>query len=157
MSLLNGLRRDLADNNVSTWEEKAPVGLSPTERRDLIENVRELAQTEMRNAFVIVKEPGYADRQIFDPNAVLAKIRAISAPVADEIATRYATAKIYRTASVAAGYSKLEKELLASGSEADVSGIAADAEADGYEFGGDRVKKQVKRRVQIPPAMMQKP
>jgi len=83
-------------------------------------------------------------------NPTLEKINAISPQVADEIATRYATNKIYTTKAVAEAYPQMERALLHDGSEADLGDLAADAEAEGYEFGGDRVKRPMKRRVVIP-------
>jgi Phytanoyl-CoA dioxygenase (PhyH) len=45
---------------------------------------------------------------------------------------------------------QMERALLRDGSEADIRGLAIDAKADGYEFGGEKVKRPVKRRVVIP-------
>src|SRR5258708_16608432 len=58
---------------------------------------------------------------------------AISLAVADEIASRYATNKIYTTRAVAEAYPHLERALLRDGSEADLAGLDADAWAEGYE------------------------
>lgn len=151
VTLLNGLRRDLAGNTFSTFETGQPLKISPTTRRDLIDNIRELAQLEMRNAFVIMKEPGYAGRPLISPQTAMDKIHALSPTVADEIATRYATSKIYSTEAVAAAYPELQRSLVSEGSEADVAGLAFDARADGYEFGGERVKKPPKRRLTVQP------
>jgi hypothetical protein len=150
VTILNGLSRDLVDNNVTRWQDKEPLKLNAGSRRDLLDNVRELKQMEMRNAFVIMKEPGYANRALLDTAPTLEKIYAISPAVADEIASRYATNKIYTTKSVAEAYPQMERALLRDGSEADLGGLAADAKAEGYEFGGEKVKKPQKRRVVIP-------
>jgi hypothetical protein len=150
VTILNGLRRDLVNDNLTRWENKEPLKLNAASRRDLLDNVRELAQMEMRNAFVIMKEPGYANRALFDTMPVLEKIDTISPQVADEIATRYATNKIYTTRAVALAYPALERELLQAGSEADLAGLAADAKAEGYEFGGEKAKRPMKPRVKIP-------
>lgn len=74
-----------------------------------------------------------------------------TASVADEIETRYATAKIYTTDAAAAAYPKLRQHLARDGSQADVASLAFDARADGFEFGGERAKKPQKRRLQIVP------
>jgi hypothetical protein len=151
VTLLNGLRRDLAGNTFNTFETGQPLKIDPAARRDLIDNIRELAQVEMRNAFVIMKEPGYVGRPLISPQASMDKIRALSPIVAEEITARYATSKIYATDAVAAAYPELQQSLVRDGSEADVAGLAFDARADGYEFGGERVKKPQKRRVPIAP------
>lgn len=155
VTLLNGLRRDLVGNTFNTFEGREPLKIDPSTRRDLIDNIRELAQVEMRNAFVIIKEPGYTDRPLISPQASMDKIRALSPLVADEIAARYATAKIYTTDAVATAYPKLQQSLISEGSAADIAGLAFDAKADGYEFGGERVKKPQKRRLQVVPTAQQ--
>lgn len=149
VSLLNGLRRELSNNTFTGFESQARLKLDPEKRRDLIANVRELAQIEMRNALVIMKEPGYANRPLLDPNDTMAKIVAQSAAVGTEIATRYATAKIYTTDAVAKAWPKLRDEVVKNGSEADVRGLAFDAKGDGWEFGGDKAKKPPKRRLPV--------
>lgn len=151
VTLLNGLRKDLVGNIFNTFEGREPLKIDPTTRRDLIDNIRELAQVEMRNAFVIIKEPGYADRPLISPQASMDKIRALSPLVADEITARYATAKIYTTDAVAVAYPQLQRALVRDGSQADLGALAFDAMADGYEFGGERVKKPAKRRLQVVP------
>ncbi|WFU84836.1 hypothetical protein QA645_19470 [Bradyrhizobium sp. CIAT3101] len=155
VGLLNSLRLDLVRNTFNTFESGQQITIDPTTRRDLIDNVRELAQLEMRNAFVIMKEPGYAGRPMISPETAMEKIRALSPIVADEIAARYATAKIYTTDAVAATYPRLRQALVRDGSEADVGALAFDAKADGYEFGGERVRKPAKRRLQIVPTVHQ--
>ena len=149
VSLLNGLRRELSNNTFAGFESQARLKLDPEKRRDLIANVRELAQMEMRNALVIMKEPGYANRPLLDPNDTMAKIVAQSADVGAEIATRYATAKIYTTNAVVKAWPKLRDEVIKAGSEADVRGLAFDAKGDGWEFGGDKTKKPPKRRLPV--------
>jgi hypothetical protein len=149
VTVLNGLRRELVDNAFRAYETGEPLKLNAASRRDLIENVRELAQMEMRNSFAIMKEPGYANRALLDTAPTLEKIRKIAPNVADEIATRYATQKIFTTKAAAAAYSQLQSMVLRDGSEADISGLVDDAKADGYEFGGERVRRPPKRRVPI--------
>jgi hypothetical protein len=60
-----------------------------------------------------------------------------------------ATARIYTTAAVQKAWPQFRDELVRSGSEADVHGLAIDAKLEGYEFGGDRAKRPQKRRVTI--------
>jgi hypothetical protein len=157
VEILNALRRDLVSNNVSHWENGEPLKLDPDARRDLLDNVRELAQMEMRNAFVIMKEPGYANRPLLDTWATMDKIAHISPDAATEIATRYATNRIYATEAVAKAYPLMERALNRDGSEADLMGLALDAKAEGYAFGGDRTRKSQKRRVVIPEQMAVSP
>lgn len=152
VSLLTGLRKELAANAFKDFETGTNLKLDPDKRARLTDDIRELAQTEMRNALVILKEPGYADRQVLDVNDTMGKIAALSPAVAAEIATRYATSKIYNTASVQQAWPILRDEINRHGSDADVRDLALDAKAEGYEFGGDRAKKPQKRRVTIQPS-----
>jgi hypothetical protein len=151
VSLLNGLRRELTSNAFRDWETLTNLKLPDTKRRDLIDNIRELAQMEMRNALVIVGEPGYVGRPVLDVSDTMTKIRALSPAVANEIETRYATNRIYTTKSVQQAWPILRDEVVRHGSEADVRDLALDAKAEGYEFGGERVRKPAKRRISIQP------
>jgi len=150
--VLNGLRKELSANSFKDFETLSNLKLPETVRRDLIEQVRELAQIEMRNALVIMKEPGYAERPVLDPNDTMAKIIALSPAVGTEIAARYATKKIPTTAFVQQSWPTIRDEVLRYGSDADVRDLALDARAEGYGFGADRVKRPQKRRIQISPA-----
>lgn len=153
VSTLNKLRKELGDNTFRSFETGENVKLDPVARRDLLDSVRELAQMEMRNAFVMMKEPGYIGRPLFDVNGPMDRIRHISPVVADEIATRYATAKVYETKAVASAFPQLQRELLRAGSQADLGEITDKVAESGYEFGGERVKKLQKRRTTIQPSM----
>lgn len=152
VTLLNGLRRELSTNVFRNFETLERLKLDPVKRRDLNENIRELAQMEMRNALVIMREPGYEGRPLLDPNDTMEKIVHLSPEIGAEIATRYATSKIYTTGAIQKAWPELRDELVRSGSEADIHGLAYDAKADGYEFGGERVKRPARRRLPVPAA-----
>ncbi len=141
VEMLNGLRKELGTNAQMTFGGREKIVLNPVQRRDLLENVRELAQMEMRNGLAIMGEAGFAGRPILDPNDTMAKIRAISPAVADEIATRYATAKIFSTESIRRSWPQLRDQLVRNGTEADIRGLSFDAKAEGYQFGGNRAKR----------------
>lgn len=149
VTILNGLRREMDKNSFAPWATGEGLKLSEENRGRVRDNVRELAEMEMYNALVIMKAPGYANQRLLDTMPTLEKIDAISPVVADEIATRYATNKIYTTKAVAEAYPQMQRALLRDGSEADLGGLAVDAKAEGYEFGGERVRRPVKRRAPI--------
>jgi hypothetical protein len=151
VTLLNGLRGEISDNSFKTFETGENIKLSPVQRRDLLDSVRELAQKEMRNGFVIMKEPGYANRPVMTLDDTMARIRSISPEVGNEIAARYATSKIYRADAVAKSYAPMQSAVLREGGEADLSNFTDDAQAQGYEFGAERVKRPQKRRIEIRP------
>jgi len=149
VTIVNGMRKEMATNNFATYEGGARVKLDPEMRRDLLDNIRELGQMEMRNALVALGEPGYVGRPILDVNDVMLKIRHLSPEVANELATRYATAKIYKTEEVVKVWPRAQRDLSRFGSGADIQGLSYEAKGAGYEFGGERVRKPAKRRVSI--------
>jgi hypothetical protein len=151
VSELNGIRREMDKNSYAPFATGERRELSDQLRGQIRDAVRELAQMEMRNALVIMKEPGYAQRPLFDTAPVMEKLKKLSPEVADDIATRYATAKIYPTKAVALAYPKMQSMLMRSGSEADLSDLASEAGENGYEFGAERVKRPQRRRIQIAP------
>lgn len=147
--LLNGMRREMDKNNFAPWATKEAVKLTEDQRGNVRDNIRELAQMEMFNALTILKAPGYEGRAILDTLPTLEKIGKISPEVAEDIAARYATAKIYTTQAVRAAYPQLQRRLLQDGSNADIGDLAFDAKGEGYEFSGDRVRKPPKLRAPI--------
>lgn len=149
VNLVNGLRKELATNNFAPYETSARTKLDPETRRDLLDNIRELGQMEMRNALAILGEPGFKGRPILDVSDVMLKIQHLSPEVARELATRYATAKIYKTSEVAKVWPRAQTDLVRFGSGADVQGFSYAAKQAGYEFDGTGVRKPAKRRVPI--------
>lgn len=151
VTLLNGIRREMDKNSFAPFATGAGIKLDQETRGNIRDNVRELAQMEMYNALTVVKAPGYDGRGLLDIHPTLEKIRKLSPAVAEEIATRYATAKIYTTQAVVAAYPHLMDRLLRDGSDADIGDLAFDAKGDGPEFSGERVKKPMKLRMPIRP------
>lgn len=149
VTIVNGMRKEMATNNFATYEGGARIKLDPEMRRDLLDNIRELGQMEMRNALVILGEPGYKGRPMLDVNDVMTKIRHISPEVANELAVRYATAKIYKTDEIVKVWPKAQADLVRFGSGADIQGFSYQAKGSGTEFDGERVKKPPKRRAPI--------
>lgn len=148
-TLLGGLARELSTNTFVPYREKERVTLDPETRRKLIDEVRTLSGMEMRNAFAIVGEPGYAGKQVFDTNGPMEMIRHYAPNVADEIGKRYAAAKIYTTDAVREAWPQLRDEIVANGTDARLSGITARARSQGYEFGSMRTKKPASVRQPI--------
>lgn len=147
VGLLNRLRFELIENAFEVDGEQ--VKMSPEKRRDLIDGVRELAQMEMRNGLVAIGEPGYKGRQLFSVDDTLAKIKAMSPEVGNEIAKRYATAKIYKSAAIANEYNNLKTTILQGGTSADLGEITNKIVGEGYEFGAERVKRQYRRKIEV--------
>jgi hypothetical protein len=138
--VLNGLATELQTNTLVPFAGKEKLPLTPDARRSLIDEVRTMAGAEMRNAFVVVKEKGYEDRQTFDINTYMDKIRQVSPQVADEIANRYATGKVYSFDAVKEAWPQIQRELATAGTDARISSMTSHIKGAGYEFRGTRSK-----------------
>jgi hypothetical protein len=149
---INGYIRDLQVNTQRTSADNQRMDMDPNTRRKLIDNLRILGAMEQRNALVMTGEPGYTDRPLLSPEDQFDVIMAISPAAGVELATRYATAKIYKTDVVAKAWPQAKQALIHDGSLADVGDLATNAKLDGYAFDGDRATKAGKRRVVIPGA-----
>lgn len=150
-TILSSITRDLQSNTLVPYREKEKLQLDPDQRRKLIDDIRTMAGAEMRNAFVTVGEPGYVGRPIYDTKDYMDVIERVSPNVAQEIATRYATAKIYSAAAVQEAWPILRDEVTTRGSDANIKGLAARVRGQGFEFGGVRAKKPGPIRLQITP------
>ncbi|WP_375408501.1 LPD38 domain-containing protein [uncultured Methylobacterium sp.] len=148
---IGGLIKDLTADTVKTFEDGTPIKLTPTQRRDAIDSLRELQAMEMQNALTMSETKGYAGRKLLSIPDQFNVLKAKSPEIAGELATRYATAKVLPTEAVARLWLQAQKALVKDGSDADIHDLAIDATMDGYELGGDRVRKPDKRRVSIKP------
>lgn len=137
-----GLAKELVDNRQFNTEDEEPMSLSPAERRNALDLLQQLAAMERRNSLVMVGDAGYVGRPLLSLTDQMAALRAQSPAVADELARRYATAKVLPTDEVAKAWPQARSRLLAQGSEADLSDLAPDAKAADWEFGGDATTKR---------------
>lgn len=147
---INGFIRDLSAGIQRTSADNQRMDMDKTTQRSLIDNMRVLAAMEQRNALVMLKEPGYADRKLLSTEDQFDTIMNISSAAGTELATRYATAKIYKSDVVAKAWPGVKRSVLQDGSLAQIGDVAADAKLEGYAFDGDRATKAGKRRVLIP-------
>lgn len=152
VTVLNGIARDLQTNTLVPYREKERLQLDPDQRRRLIDDIRTMAGAEMRNGFAVVGEPGYVGRPVYDTQDFMDVIAKVSPNVADEIATRYATAKIPAAKAVQEAWPTLRDDVTTYGSSANIKSLAARVRAQGYEFGAQRAKKPGPVRLQIDPA-----
>jgi hypothetical protein len=138
VSVLNGLRSELVGDDARRLDDGRAITLTPEDRRSVLRAMRELGQIELRNSLVILGEPDYAGRSLRDAYNPMARVRGISPALADEIAARYATAKIPPIEVTSAIYPRLEQELTTYGSDAHLDDLAREAAAQGYAFGRER-------------------
>lgn len=149
VSVLSGIARDLQTNTLIPYREKERLMLSPDQRRHLIDEIQTMAGAEQRNAFAVVGEPGYVGRQVFDVNDYMTVIEKLSPNVAEEIATRYATAKVYDARAVQEAWPTIRDEIMTYGTDANIKGVGARARGAGTQFSGIKAKKPGVLRVPI--------
>lgn len=149
VSVLSGITRDLQTNTLIPYREKERLMISPDQRRHLIDEIQTMAGAEQRNAFAVVGEPGYVGRQVFDVNDYMATIEKLSPNIAEEIATRFATAKIYKMEAVQEAWPSIRDEIMTYGTDANIKGVGARARGQGFQFSGIKAKKPGVLRVPI--------
>jgi len=147
---LNKIAVDLSFNSQIDVSTGQRIAMTSVQRRDTIEALHQLGAQEMRNALVLLKEPGWDGRPLLDVTKQFEVLRAISPEIAAQVQTAYATAKVLPTAAVQKAWPEVKKLLLRDGSSADLSELRAEAEGDGYEFGGERGKRRRRRSTAVP-------
>lgn len=124
------------------------IPLSPADAGAARAILEDLQMVEARNALIAVGEPGWAQRAPMPTDSYLSELRAISPALATLLADRYATRKVLPRAVVERAWPEVRRRLVADGTAADLSGVAAEAEAGGWELGGERIKPAGKPAVQ---------
>lgn len=148
LGVLSKLRTEVewnALNNVET--NNAMAKFPPDLKKRVTELLGRMILMETRNALTIMKEPGFADRPLFDMKVPFEELKLHAPDVAKELRTRYASASVYRTDLVNQVYPALRDEVLAKGSRAVLIPISTRVAGGGYEFGGQRVTVRPRRGV----------
>lgn len=149
VALLSRAKDQVANNVFTDLGSKTEININPDTRKKLVSVIGQMALAEMVNALIITKEPGYAGRPLFDMSTFYAQINGLDPRVSEEIKTRYGTSQIYKTEEVARQYEQLQDTLIRGGTSADLSVIAEKVKLGGFEFGGERRKRQQLRRESI--------
>jgi hypothetical protein len=149
VTLINEYSRSLMSDTQISYATGERKPMAPDKRRNVLDVLNALKAMEQQNALILTKEPGYAGRKLQNVEKQFEILQLTAQDVADEIATRYATAKIAPMATVERIWPEMSKRLLADGNKADLRDLAADARSDGFAFRGEKVKKPTKRRVPI--------
>jgi len=116
--------------------------------------LEDLAMTEARNALVMMKVPGWADRQMIETATYFRELQAINPDLSRALADRFATAKVLPMDAVQRLWPEFEARLLKDGSELLTADLAASAKAAGFEMDGRAMKRKPRATVpgQAPPA-----
>jgi hypothetical protein len=151
VSLINGMVNQLNVNAQDQIDSGQRLTMNSTERRDAIDGLRQIQAMEQRNALVILGERGYENRKLLSVEDEFAVLRAKLPAIADELAARYATERIYKTDEIAKAWPQAQRRLLREGGDADLRDLAVDVRSEGPAFEGQRVRHaQRTRRIEIP-------
>jgi hypothetical protein len=150
VSVLSKMQKTVATNTAVDAEDKAALIVNPEIRKKVTQVLSTMAIAEMSNSLKIIGEPGYAGRPLVDMEVYMEQLKTLDPKIAQEVADRYATKKIYKTSEVAKVYKPMEVELVRAGGKADIELLTDDVVRNGYEFGADRKKQTPLRRTQIP-------
>lgn len=145
--LLNEYSRSLMSDTQIAYATGERTPMAPDKRRNVLDVLNALKAMEQQNALILTKEPGYAGRRLQNVEKQFEILQLTAQGVAEEIATRYATAKIAPVTTIERVWPEMSRRLLADGNKADLQDLAIDAKADGYAFRGEKTKKPTKRRV----------
>ncbi len=151
VNAINHYQTELNRNLQVQFATGKRVEMDPGKRRQVIDALDNLKRVEIRNALVMLKEPGFTDRKIMPVADQWQALRDIDPKAANEIATRYATNKVMQETAVARMWPDVRRRVL-QGDAAGVKGLAAEAKAGGYEFGAARVKKPSKPLIKVRPS-----
>jgi hypothetical protein len=147
VQLLNEYSRALMNNTQFSYATGERTPMDPDKRRNVLDVLNTLKAMEQQNAVIMTKEPGYAGRKLRNVERQFEILQLTAQGVADEIATRYATAKISPSSTIERIWPEMSRRLLADGNKAELQDLAIDAKSDGYAFRGEKTKKPNKRRI----------
>jgi hypothetical protein len=140
MSAMSGIRKEMvmgklykggltpkdAEKKGADAEE---IVLQPSKQKIVNEILEDLSMREARNALVAVGLPGWQQKEIMPTEGLMKELEAAAPEVAEELALRLTKGrnKVYPFEGVRRAWAGAREELLAKGSEADLSGFVADA------------------------------
>lgn len=156
VSAINDYQASLNRNIQIQFSTGKRVEMDPGKRRVVIDALDNLKRVEIRNALVMLREPGFKDRKILPVEDQWKALRDIDPKVAGEVATRYASQKVVPETTVAKLWPEIKRRVL-QGDVAGVKELTVEAKYGGYEFGATRVKKPVKPMIKIAPAPAAQP
>lgn len=153
VTAINALRREMMDDTVTT--AAGEVKVSRVDRGAADDILEDLAQVEARNALVLMRVPGWADREPIDTSTYHRELAAISPDLGRALADRYAGGKVLPFGRVEDLWPELERRLLAGGSDIPVGDLALKARAAGFELDGKPIKR--KPRAGVPAGLTGSP
>jgi hypothetical protein len=150
---ISGMINELNVNAQKQIEGGQTLTLNSRDRREAIDGLEQIKAMEQRNALVILGERGYEGRKLLSVEDEFGVLHAKLPAIAEELAARYATARIYKTEEEAKAWPQAQRRLLREGSAAELRDLALDVRAEGPAFEGARVSRPQRRRVVEIPAL----
>lgn len=148
ISVINAALRESASNNVMSIDGREKIDVSPIQRKVVNDALTRMREVEARNALVMMGVEGWKGRQLMDVKDDMAVLRQAAPEMAVEVAKRYAAAKIYSATELARAWPNVQKEVLRSGSAAQLLDMRFDVASAGYQF-GDMIDNARIRRARV--------
>jgi hypothetical protein len=146
---INQLRREMASDVIRTADGEVSVGRVDRGAADDI--LEDLAMTEARNALVMMKVPGWANRDPVETAGYYRELAAINPDLSRALADRFATAKVLPMDAVERLWPDFEARLLKDGSDLLTADLSASARAAGFEMDGKAMKRKPRAKVPAAP------
>jgi Large polyvalent protein associated domain 38 len=145
VSAINDLRRDIVQSTIETASGTINV---PAQQRGAADDIlSKLAMTEARNALVMMKVPGWADRTVMETAGYYRELQSLSPDMAKALADRFATAKVLPLDIVEKLWPETQRRLLQDGSKMRQEDLIARAKAAGFEMDGKAIKRKPRAAV----------
>ena len=145
VTAINDLQRDITSSSIDT--ANGPVVVSARDRGAADDILSKLAMTEARNALVMMKVPGWADRQVIDTAGYYRELQSLSPPLAKALADRMAKAKVLPLDVVEKLWPETKSRLLRDGSQLRQDDLIVQVKAAGYEMNGTAMKRKPRAKV----------
>lgn len=139
MSAMSAIRQDMLRESLikqsTAWDkrhqsrEPERIVLSPAKQKTVNEILEDLSMREARNALIVIKQPGWAQKKVMPTEPLLRELRAAAPEVADELEYRLSKGrtKVYPFEGVAKVWPEARDELIREGSDASLSGYRGEA------------------------------
>lgn len=149
INAISGMTREIADQNLTASSNLEPIKLSSSEQRVALDALGRIRMWEARNSMIVSGNSALKGQKPGPIEADMEMLEKTVPAVYDELAQRYANAKVYKASAIADHWDEVRQSVIDDGSSAKLSGIARDVERDGYELEARRSKAK-KVRPQIP-------
>lgn len=142
---ISQLRKDLAEDMVKGAD--GPLASIPrNDRGAMVDILESISMEEARNALVMLNQPGWQHRGLFDVSSHYRELEALNPKILQVLADRYATGGVVPFETVRQSWPDYRKRLLEDGSAAPMADFVAIAKYE-RELNGQKIKRDPKPEV----------